>query len=120
MKSVLSSCAVAFAVAFAPVAAMVASPGVALAEDYPEFTLVLKNHRFEPATLEVPAGKRVKLIVDNQDATPEEFESTDLRREKIIPGRSKGIVWVGPLPKGTYGFYGEFNQKTAQGKLIAK
>lgn len=85
-----------------------------------EFTLVIKDHKFHPATLEVPAGKRVKLIVKNEDPTPEEFESHDLQREKIINGNSKGIVFVGPLEPGEYGFFGEFNMDTALGTLIAK
>ncbi|MEJ2346304.1 MAG: cupredoxin domain-containing protein [Gammaproteobacteria bacterium] len=92
-------------------------PAVAQADDY---LLVIKNHRFEPAELRVPAGKRVKLVIHNQDATAEEFESHDLRREKIIPGNTKASVWVGPLPAGEYGFFGEFHEDTAQGKLIAK
>jgi plastocyanin len=94
--------------------------GPTLAAEPPERTIVIKEHRFDPATVEVPAGVRVKLIIDNQDATPEEFESRDLRREKVVAGKSKGIVWVGPLPKGEYGFFGDFHQKTAQGKLVAK
>jgi hypothetical protein len=92
-------------------------PTLAKAEDY---VLVIKNHRFQPAELTVPADKRIKLTIDNQDATAEEFESHDLRREKIIPGNSKASVWVGPLPAGEYGFFGEFHEDTAQGKLIAK
>lgn len=92
-------------------------PGAAMAAEY---TLVIKNHRFEPSELMVPAGKRVKLVIDNRDATAEEFESHDLRREKIVPGNSKGEVWVGPLPAGKYHFYGEFHEDTAQGNLIAK
>jgi hypothetical protein len=93
-------------------------PAVGLAAE--DFVIVIKNHRFEPAELVVPAGERVKLVVDNQDPTPEEFESHDLRREKIIPGGRKATIWVGPLPPGEYGFFGEFNQDTALGKLIAK
>jgi plastocyanin len=92
----------------------------AAAADTVSFQLVLKNHRFEPAELHVPAGKRVELVIENRDPTPEEFESHDLRREKVIAGNSKASVWVGPLPAGEYGFYGEFNQATAKGKLIAK
>ncbi len=92
-------------------------PALAAEESY---ELVISDHRFAPAELKVPAGERVKLMVDNQDATPEEFESHDLRREKIIPGNSKGSIWVGPLPKGEYSFYGEFHQDTAQGRLIAE
>lgn len=98
--------------AFAPTAARAAEAG--------EYVIVIKDHRFEPATITVPAGTRVKLVIDNRDATPEEFESLDLRREKIVPGNSKGTVWVGPLPPGEYGFFGEFHQGTAKGTLIAK
>lgn len=85
-----------------------------------EFTVVIKDHRFQPAELRVPSGQRVKLVVDNQDPTPEEFESHDLRREKVIPGHSKGVVWIGPLPKGEYDYFGEFHEDTAQGRIIAE
>lgn len=91
-----------------------------LAEDVPAFTLVIKNHRFEPAELTIPAGVKVKLIVDNQDATPEEFESHELNREKVIPGKSQAKIFVGPLQPGVYPFFGEFNEATAQGKLIVR
>jgi len=86
----------------------------------PEFTLVIKDHRFVPAELVIPAGQKVKLVVDNQDATPEEFESQRLNREKIIPGNSHAPVFVGPLEAGRYTFFGEFNPTTAQGVLIAR
>ena len=94
--------------------------GSVSAADAPSFNIVIKDHRFEPSELRVPAGKRVELVVDNQDATPEEFESHDLKREKIIPPKSKVSIWVGPLSAGEYGFFGEFNEATAQGKLIAE
>lgn len=84
------------------------------------FTIVIKDHKFTPETLEVPAGERVKLIVDNQDSTPEEFESHDLMREKIINGNSKGTVFIGPLEPGTYSYFGEFNMDTALGTIVAK
>ena len=92
----------------------------AWAEETPSFEIVIKNHKFEPATLEVPANKKIKLIVKNQDPTPEEFESYELNREKVIAGNAQAIIFVGPLEPGTYPFFGEFNQATAQGKLIAK
>ena len=86
----------------------------------PQFALVLQNHRFVPAELQVPAGKRVKLVIENRDPTPEEFDSYDLRREKVIAGNSKGEVWVGPLDPGSYSFMGEYHAETAKGRLIAK
>lgn len=85
-----------------------------------EYTLVIKDHKFVPETLEIPAGQKVKVIIDNQDPTPEEFESHELNREKIIQGHSKGIVFVGPLAAGTYPFFGEFNMDTAKGQIVAK
>ena len=97
---------------------LLAAAQVASAET--EFTLAIKDHRFEPAELTVPAGERIKLIVDNQDSTPEEFESHDMHSEKIIPGNTKATIWVGPLSAGTYSFFGEFNEDTAQGHIIAE
>lgn len=82
--------------------------------------ITIKNHRFEPATLTIPANKKVRIQVKNEDATPEEFESSDLNREKVVVGGSSIIVFIGPLSPGTYGFFGDFHPKTAQGKIIAK
>ena len=73
-----------------------------------------------PSELQIPAGEKIRLVVDNQDPTPEEFESHSLNREKIIPGNSKATIFVGPLKPGTYEFFGEFHQETAQGKIIVK
>lgn len=92
----------------------------ARADDTPVFEIAIKNHKFDPATLEVPAGKKIKLIVKNQDPTPEEFESYELNREKVIPGNAQAVIFIGPLEPGTYPFFGEFNQATAQGKIVAK
>ncbi len=94
--------------------------GTLQADDTPTFEIIIKDHKFAPATLEIPANKKVKLIVKNQDPTPEEFESYELNREKVIPGNSQAIIFIGPLEPGTYPFFGEFNQKTAQGKIVAK
>ena len=94
-------------------------PGLALAAD-PEFRLTIRDHRFEPAELRVPAGRKVKLVIDNQDATPEEFESHDLKREKVIPGKTRLPIFIGPLKPGRYGFVGEFNPNTAKGAIVAE
>lgn len=94
-------------------------PIAAIAADA-DFTLVIKDHRFQPAELTIPAGKKIKLIVDNQDPTPEEFESYQLNREKLVSGKSSTTVYIGPLEPGRYPFFGDFNQATAQGVIIAK
>jgi len=86
----------------------------------PYFTLSIKNHHFEPSEITVPAGKRIRLVIENKDSTPEEFESRSLRVEKVIPGGSKGTVTIGPLKPGAYEFVGEFHESSAKGTLHAK
>jgi hypothetical protein len=94
--------------------------GIAHAADTPEFALTLRDHRFTPSELRVPANVKIKLVVDNQDATPEEFDSHALNREKVIPGKSRVTIYIGPLTPGRYPFMGEFNAATAQGAVVAQ
>lgn len=95
-------------------------PGVAQAAEVAEVSVVIRNHRFEPAEIKVPAGRKVKLVLSNQDGTPEEFESHELKREKVIPAGARATVFIGPLEKGRYPFFGEFNQATAQGVVVVE
>ena len=87
-----------------------------------EVTLTIKNHTFEPKEVQIPAGKKIKLLVVNQDATPAEFESKQLNREKIIPGKSSAVINIGPLKPGRYGFVEEFHEKEsgAQGTIVVQ
>ncbi len=85
-----------------------------------DYKLVIKDHRFEPAELSVPAGKKIKMSIENKDATPEEFESHSLNREKLVAGNGTASIYIGPLEPGRYEFFGEFNKETAQGVIIAK
>lgn len=85
-----------------------------------DYSLVIKDHRFQPAELTVPAGSKIKLLIENRDDTPEEFESHALNREKVIAAHSKATLYIGPLEAGRYPFFGEFNEATAQGVIIAK
>lgn len=85
-----------------------------------EYLLIIKDHKFEPAEIKVPAGKKIKLVVHNQDPTPEEFHSDDLKREKVMLGGKKISFFIGPLKAGNYNFMGEFNEATAKGVVIAE
>ncbi|MEO8779099.1 MAG: cupredoxin domain-containing protein [Rhodanobacter sp.] len=102
------------------IAAMLALPLTALATDVPLYTLIIQNHRYEPTTLKIPANTKVQIKVINNDPTPEEFESTDFNREKIVMPNGSITVFVGPLKAGKYKFFGDFHQDTAQGVLIAE
>ena len=86
----------------------------------PEIQIEIRDHLFYPSTVEVPANQKVRLFIINNDPTPEEFESYELNREKVIPGNGKTVIFIGPLPPGEYPFFGEFFSKTAQGKVVAK
>lgn len=91
----------------------------ALSEDGP-YVLTIKNHRFEPTEIAIPANQKIKLTVKNLDPTPEEFESTDLRREKVVAGGGEITVYIGPLQPGRYEFFGDFNPTTARGHIVVK
>ena len=72
---------------------------------------------FVPDIVKIPAQQKVRLMIINDGPSPEEFESYELNREKVIAGGSKAIIFVGPLAQGDYPFFGEFNPKSAQGIL---
>jgi plastocyanin len=86
----------------------------------PVYEIEIRDHLFYPAELRVPAGQKIKLQVINQDATPEEFESFELNREKVIMGKRKATIFIGPLRPGEYPYFGEFHPETAQGVIIAE
>ena len=92
----------------------------AFAVGEPEFSLVIEKNRFTPDRIEVPAGQKVKLNIDNRDSSAEEFESVEMKVEKVIPPKSKATIYIGPLKPGEYPFIGEFHEKTAFGILVAK
>ena len=85
-----------------------------------EVRLVIRDHKFTPAEVNVPAGRKIKLVIENQDATAEEFESYELNREKVVPPKAQVVVFVGPLEPGRYPFFGDFHKETAKGVLIAQ
>lgn len=82
--------------------------------------LLCKDGVFEPTQIEMAAGEKIELIVKNVGKEAEEFESIELKREKIVaPGKSV-TVKLGPLKPGTYGFFGEFHPQTAKGQIVVK
>lgn len=87
-----------------------------------EFTLTIKNHTFEPKELKLPANQKIKLKVVNQDATPAEFESKPLNREKVIAGKTTAVINLGPLKPGRYPFVEEFHETEAgaQGTIVVE
>jgi len=86
----------------------------------PLLEIEIRDHLFFPDVIVIPANTKVKLLIKNLDPTPEEFESYELNREKVIDGNSRAVIFIGPLPPGTYPFFGEFYPRTAQGKVLVE
>lgn len=107
----------AFFILTALVGALLGGP--AWAEE-PVIRLTIKDHRFIPDRLEVPAKVKLVLVIRNEDSEPEEFESPSLRREKIVfPGTETRLV-LGKLDPGEYAFFGEYHEATARGVIVAR
>jgi plastocyanin len=90
------------------------------AQEALQIPVTIENNRFVPSEVKVKAGKPFVLVVTNKDAKSEEFESKDLRIEKVIPAGKTANIRVRALKPGTYPFFGEFNPKTAQGQIVAE
>ena len=92
----------------------------AFAADPPEIAITIEKNRFQPDEIRVKAGTPFVLVVTNKDVTPEEFESKELRIEKVIPGGKTLKIRVRALKAGTYPFVGEYHEATAKGRIIAE
>jgi heme/copper-type cytochrome/quinol oxidase subunit 2 len=90
------------------------------ADEPPTIAVTIKDHRFNPSEIHVPQGKPVVLKVTNEDATPEEFDSTALKIEKVIVGGTYGTIHLRPLGPGRYPFMGEYHSDTAQGVVVSE
>ena len=86
----------------------------------PVIEIEIRDHLFQPSEIVIAVNTKVKLVINNLDSTPEEFESYELNREKVINGNSKAVIFIGPLSAGEYPFFGEFYPKTAQGKVVVE
>lgn len=90
------------------------------AQDMPTFNLLIQAGHFVPETLDVPADTKFRLLIKNEGPGAEEFESIELRKEKVLaPGASSFLIFQ-PLKPGTYKFFGDFHPKTAQGRIVAR
>ena len=96
-------------------------PDAARAADAPpEIPVTIEQNRFQPDEIKVKAGAPFVLVVTNKDSGPEEFESKDLRIEKVIPGGKTLKIRIRALRPGTYPFVGEYHEKTAKGRIVAE
>lgn len=89
------------------------------ADEMPTFTLTFKpGGTFDPARLEVPAG-RFKIELVNESNEPVEFESIPLRKEKVLGPGVKSFVVITISRPGEYPFFDDFHQNV-KGTLVVK
>jgi hypothetical protein len=90
------------------------------AEDMPSFNLVIRAGHFIPETLDVPAGTKFRLLIRNEGPGAEEFESIELKKEKVLAPGAQSFLIFQPMKPGTYKFFGDFHPETAQGRIVAR
>ncbi|WP_037472016.1 cupredoxin domain-containing protein [Simplicispira psychrophila] len=101
-------------------AALTLAAGAVAAQELPTFRLEMKNGHFDPTEVVVPANTRFKLVLHNAGTDAEEFESLELKKEKVLaPGATSFVVFA-PLKPGSYRFFGEFHPDTAQGRIVSR
>ncbi|MCY0387787.1 cupredoxin domain-containing protein [Robbsia sp. Bb-Pol-6] len=91
----------------------------AVAADLPTFALELNDGKLTPARIQVPAQTRIKIEITNAGKGAAEFESIQLRKEKVLAPGAKSFVVIAPLSPGEYKFFDDFHQ-SAQGVIVAK
>jgi plastocyanin len=89
------------------------------AEEAVTFKLEMTDGKLNPARIDVPAGKRIRIEVKNTGKGAAEFESVELRKEKVLAPGAESVVVIAPLDPGTYKFFDDFHQQ-AQGVIVAK
>jgi hypothetical protein len=90
------------------------------AEDSATYEITLKGQTFTPAELKVPAGTAFIIKMKNENDAPAEFESTDMKFEKIVAGHSEIVTRVKPLPGGEFEFYDEYHEDVARGTVVSE
>lgn len=73
----------------------------------PAYVIKIIQHQFVPAELHIPSGIKVRIVIDNQEDTAEEFDSHSLNREKHVPAKTQATIFIGPLAPGRYIYEGE-------------
>ncbi len=107
-----------FGIAALALALFVSTP-MARAEDEITLNISMKDHKFDPAELNAPAGKAIVIILKNLDPAPAEFESKPLRVEKVVTGGGTITIRIRPQEPGRYRFFDDFHKET-QGYLVVK
>ncbi|WP_075258709.1 cupredoxin domain-containing protein [Herbaspirillum camelliae] len=101
-------------------AALLGAAAQAPASELPTFKLEMQDGKLIPPRIEVPAGQRIKIEVHNIGKSAAEFESVELRKEKVLAPGAQSFVVIAPLRPGEYKFFDDFHLNMPQGVIVAK
>jgi Cupredoxin-like domain len=90
------------------------------AADEPVFNIEMNDGVITPSRIEVPAKTRFKIIIRNTGKMPAEFESTELRKEVVIPAGGEAPLIIRTLDAGEYKFFDDFQPSAPPALLVAK
>ena len=88
--------------------------------DEPTFKIDIKDGVITPLAIEVPANTRIRLEITNSGSSPAEFESVQLKKEKVIAGGNTSVMVIRTLDPGSYDFFDDFHIDMPHAKIIAK
>lgn len=78
-----------------------------------------KDGVIAPNRIEAPAGVPIRIEASNAGAAASEFESKDLKREKLIAAGGKVTINLSDLKPGEYQIFDDFHPE-AKSILVAK
>lgn len=93
---------------------------VSLAANLLTFKLEIKDGQFYPLQINVPSGQKIKIAIYNTGKTVVEFESIELRKEKVLAPGAQSFIVIAPLRIGKYKFFDDFHLNMPQGFIVAK
>jgi hypothetical protein len=100
--------------------ALLSTPVPAVADDDPVFVIEFNDGAITPLTTEVPANTRFKLELRNTGGSPVEFESLELRKEKVLGPGVISFVVIRRLDPGEYHFFDDFHVDMPPAVLVAR
>lgn len=84
------------------------------------YALTLKDHKFSPPELTIPADTKVKISLKNLDKETAEFISDDFKGGKVVAGGKEVSFFIGPLKAGVYEFHDEYHEAQSKTRLTVK
>lgn len=84
------------------------------------YEITSQDGKLTPSRIEVPAERKIKLVLINAGKGALEFEHPDLHIEKVLAPGARSFVVIHKLRAGRYRFIDEYHPNTAFCEIVAK